>query len=193
MKSILRTAAAGVAVASLGIASAASAATDSAQVEAEILTALSVTVDTNADTLNFGGISESGTGGTVTVSPANAQTCSAGLSCDGATTVLEELDPDVVAPPGGEDDRAGVLRRRVVGPIVDQQQAMDLRIEHRDVPGGALHREGLCRWMIRSRLAERRVLRRAHGRSQPQTAVAAEHRVVIVRTGFPDAFAAPVG
>ena len=87
MKSILRTAAAGVAVASLGIASAASAATDSAQVEAEFLTALSVTVDTNADTLNFGGISESGTGGTVTVSPANAQTCSAGLSCDGATTV----------------------------------------------------------------------------------------------------------
>ena len=51
------------------------------------LNALSVTVDTNADTLNFGGISESGTGGTVTVSPANAQTCSAGLSCDGATTV----------------------------------------------------------------------------------------------------------
>ena len=87
MKSILRTAAAGVAVASLGIASAASAATDSAQVEAEILTALSVTVDTNADTLNFGGISESGTGGTVTLSTSNAQTCSAGLSCDGATAV----------------------------------------------------------------------------------------------------------
>ena len=46
MKSILRTAAAGVAIASFGIASAASAATtDSATVTAEIVTALSVDVD----------------------------------------------------------------------------------------------------------------------------------------------------
>jgi hypothetical protein len=87
MKTILRTAAAGVAVASLGFASAASAASASADAEATILTALSVVADTNADLLDFGSIGESGTGGTVTVSPANAQTCSVGLACDGNTAV----------------------------------------------------------------------------------------------------------
>jgi hypothetical protein len=87
MRAVFRITAAGLAIASLGLASAASAATDSAQVEAEILTALTVTVDANADTLDFGAIAESGTGGTVTVSPTNAQTCSAGLVCDGNTAV----------------------------------------------------------------------------------------------------------
>jgi len=96
MKTILRTAAAGVAVASLGFASAASAATASADAEATILTALSVVADTNADLLDFGSIAESGTGGTVTVSPANAQTCSVGLSCDG-TTAVPEFDVTGVA------------------------------------------------------------------------------------------------
>ena len=52
MKAILRTAAAGVAIASFGIASAAAAATnDEAQVTAEILTALSVDVVAGDDTL----------------------------------------------------------------------------------------------------------------------------------------------
>lgn len=61
MKSILRTAVAGVALASFGIASAASAATsDEAQVTAEILTALSVDVRAGDDTLDFGTLADGG-------------------------------------------------------------------------------------------------------------------------------------
>ena len=61
MKAILRTAAAGVAIASFGIASAASAATnDEAQVTATILTALSVDVVPGDDTLDFGTIADGG-------------------------------------------------------------------------------------------------------------------------------------
>jgi hypothetical protein len=59
--SMLRNAAAGVALAALGFASAASAATtDSADVQAEILTALSVTVVAADDTLDFGTIADGG-------------------------------------------------------------------------------------------------------------------------------------
>ena len=89
MKSILRNTVAGLAIATFGISSAASAATGTANAEAEILTALSVTVDATADTLDFGSIGESGSGGTVTVSPAASQTCSAGLACDGVVAAPE--------------------------------------------------------------------------------------------------------
>jgi len=87
MTSILRNAAVGVAFASLGDASAASAATDQATVNAQILEALTVTVNAGANALNFGAIAESGAGGTVTVAVNNTQTCSAGLVCDGLTAV----------------------------------------------------------------------------------------------------------
>jgi len=89
MKSILRTAAAGVAIASFGIASAASAATtDSAEVTAEILTALSVDVDPLDDTLNFGTIADGGIAGptNLTVDTADALVaCPALLVCGGTT------------------------------------------------------------------------------------------------------------
>lgn len=57
MKSILRTAAAGVALASFGFASAASAQTSaSADVDAEILAALTIVIDGSANSLDFGTI-----------------------------------------------------------------------------------------------------------------------------------------
>ena len=87
MTTILRNAAIGVAFASLGVASSASAATDQATVNAEILEALTVTVNAAANSLDFGAIAESGSGGTVTVAANNTQTCSAGLVCDGLTAV----------------------------------------------------------------------------------------------------------
>src|SRR5688572_18458670 len=89
MKSILRNAAAGVAIATFGIASAASAATtDSADVTAEILTALSVDVDPNDDTLDFGTIADGGVAGptNVTVDTDGVRTlCGAQLVCGGTT------------------------------------------------------------------------------------------------------------
>ncbi len=89
MKSILRTAAAGLALASFGVASAASAATsDEAQVTAEILTALSVDVRTGDDTLDFGTMADGGiTAATdVTVNTAgNRVSCPALLQCGGTT------------------------------------------------------------------------------------------------------------
>jgi hypothetical protein len=83
MKTVLRTAAAGVALASLAVSSAASAATATGDAEALILEALSVTAEAP---LEFGTIAESGSGGTVTIATDGTQTCSAGLACvnDGA-------------------------------------------------------------------------------------------------------------
>jgi len=65
MSKFIRYAAVGAAMASFGIASAAQAATsDSATATATILTALSVTVDTTADTLDFGTLADGGISGT---------------------------------------------------------------------------------------------------------------------------------
>ena len=89
MKSILRTAAAGLAIASFGIASAASAATtDTADVTAEILSTLSVDVDPADDTLDFGTIADSGivAPGSIVVNTAGVRTsCTVGLVCGGTT------------------------------------------------------------------------------------------------------------
>ena len=85
MKTILRTAVAGLAVASLGIASSASAATATANAEAEILDALTLTVQAGDDLLDFGLIADNGAGGTVDVAPAsNVPVCAGGLVCSGA-------------------------------------------------------------------------------------------------------------
>ncbi|WP_305097574.1 DUF4402 domain-containing protein [Croceibacterium aestuarii] len=89
MSKILRYAAAGVAMASLGVASAASAATtDSADVTATILSALSVDVDPTADTLNFGTIADGGITANQTISvgtDGSRGTCPTGLICGGTT------------------------------------------------------------------------------------------------------------
>jgi hypothetical protein len=90
MKSVLRYTAAGVALATFGFASAASAATtDSADVQAEILTALSVTVDPADDTLDFGTIADGGITAnanlTVTAATGNLVACPANLICGGTT------------------------------------------------------------------------------------------------------------
>ena len=89
MKAILRTAAAGVAIASFGIASAASAATnDEAQVTATILTALSVDVVPGDDTLDFGTIADGGIVGATDVVVGNdgvRGACPALLQCGGTT------------------------------------------------------------------------------------------------------------
>src|SRR5262245_51416650 len=89
MKAILRTAAAGVAIASFGIASAASAATnDDAQVTATILTALSVDVVPGDDTLDFGTIADGGIVGATNVTVGSngvRGACPALLQCGGTT------------------------------------------------------------------------------------------------------------
>jgi hypothetical protein len=83
MKTVLRTAVASVALASLGLSAPAWAVTETANAEAEILAALDVTLDGTRDTLDFGSIAESGAGGTVTLTPAGALTCGTGLVCGG--------------------------------------------------------------------------------------------------------------
>jgi hypothetical protein len=84
MKSILRTTVAGLAIASLGIASSASAATATANADAQILAALAV--NQVAD-LDFGAIANNGTGGTADLSAADASiTCSVGLVCAASGT-----------------------------------------------------------------------------------------------------------
>ena len=101
MKTVLRTAVAGVAIASLGVSSAAWAATDTADAEAEILAALTVTVDStnNLDVLDFGTIAESGAGGTVTLAPGATLPgpCGSGLVCAGPWVTPNF---DVVGQPG---------------------------------------------------------------------------------------------
>ena len=75
MSKILRYAAAGMAMASLGVASTANAATsDTADVTAEILTALSVAVDATDNTLDFGQIAPGATGATIVVAPDGTMT-----------------------------------------------------------------------------------------------------------------------
>ena len=86
MKTVLRTAVAGLALASFGISSAASAATATATAEADIIAALTVEVDddNSRDVLDFGTIAESGAGGTVTLAPGAASpNCGPGLVCAG--------------------------------------------------------------------------------------------------------------
>ena len=87
MKTILRISAATVALASFAVSSAASAATATADAEAQILAALTVNLDPTDDTLDFGSIAESGSGGIVTVNPDGTYNCTAGLLCDGAVGV----------------------------------------------------------------------------------------------------------
>ena len=89
MSKFLRYAAVGAAVASFGIASGAQAATtDSANVTATILTALSVDVDATADTLDFGPLAD---GGLPAAPPLAVDTtgtrgtCPASLICGGTT------------------------------------------------------------------------------------------------------------
>jgi hypothetical protein len=88
MSKILHYAAAGVAMASLGVASTANAATsDTADITAEILTALSVAVDATDNTLDFGQIAPGGSLANVVVGPDGNLTggCPAVVICAGAT------------------------------------------------------------------------------------------------------------
>lgn len=89
MKSILRTAAAGVALASFGFASAASAQTTAtANAEATILAPLSITVDVTANTLNFGTIAVGNIGAPgSTATVALAATGGAVAGCDGVNLI----------------------------------------------------------------------------------------------------------
>lgn len=88
MKSVLRITAAGVALATLGFASNASAATGSATARAEILSNLTVAVSSSDATLNFGQITDNGVVGSanVTVSPLDVRTCGATLTCGTGVT-----------------------------------------------------------------------------------------------------------
>lgn len=88
MNSIIRSIAFGTAIASLGIAAGASAATtDSAEVAAEILTSLSVAVDPTDDTLDFGTVSPGATAVSLVVGPDGTLTggCPSGAACGGTT------------------------------------------------------------------------------------------------------------
>ena len=86
MSKLLRYTAAGVAVASLGLASTANAATSaSADATAEILTALSVAVDAADNTLDFGTIAPGATAANVVVAPDGslAGGCPSAVVCGG--------------------------------------------------------------------------------------------------------------
>lgn len=89
--SMLRIAAAGVALATFGYTSAASAATTAtANARAEILSTLAVTIDGTDDTLDFGQISPLPAmvaNTTVVVTPANSRTCGTNITCGGTTRV----------------------------------------------------------------------------------------------------------
>lgn len=88
MNSIIRSAVLGTAIASLGIATSARAATtDSADVAAEILSSLAVEVDPADDTLDFGSISPGATAVNVVVGTDGALTggCPSGAACTGTT------------------------------------------------------------------------------------------------------------
>ena len=88
MSSILRYAAAGVALASLGIASGAQAATTAdAQATAEILTPLAVAVVAGDDTLNFGTIAPGASSANVVVAPDGTLTCPAVVLCSNLANV----------------------------------------------------------------------------------------------------------
>jgi len=93
MKTVIRTAVASVALASLGLSAPAWAATETAEARAQILAALDVMLDGTRDTLDFGTIAESGAGGTVTLTPAGGLTCGSGLVCAG-TTETPKFDID---------------------------------------------------------------------------------------------------
>jgi hypothetical protein len=86
MKSVLRNTAAGLALATVGFASSASAATtDNAQVTAEILSTLSILAVSGDSVLDFGQIADAGLTGnsTVAVSAAGVRSCGANLACSG--------------------------------------------------------------------------------------------------------------
>ena len=88
MSKILRYAAAGMAMASLGVASTANAATsETADVTAEILTALSVAVDPADNTLDFGQIAPGASAATIVVAPDGTMTggCPTQVICAGST------------------------------------------------------------------------------------------------------------
>jgi len=99
MKSILRNAVAGVAVASLALSSNAWAATETADAQAEIIAALDIQLlDNTRDSLDFGVIAEGGTGGTLTLTPDGIDTCGSGLVCAGPfETPLFTLDGEANA------------------------------------------------------------------------------------------------
>src|SRR6187431_158456 len=85
MKSVLRYTAAGLALAAVGFASNASAATGSASATAEILSNLTVTASTTDGVLNFGSITDAGltAASTVVVTPGDVLTCGTNLTCTG--------------------------------------------------------------------------------------------------------------
>ena len=132
MHTILRTTVAGLALASLGIASSASAATATAQADAVILAALSV--NQVAD-LDFGSIANNGTGGSATLSAATGVlSCSAGLVCNGTGTrasfhvdgaanrpvsiQFTDSNIDLVGPGGPGVDEMPLALSTIAGPFV---------------------------------------------------------------------------
>jgi len=85
MTSVLRYTAVGVALATVGFASAAQAATANADATAEILSTLQITAVSTDRTLDFGDIADSGLTGpsTVVVSELGVRTCGTNLTCSG--------------------------------------------------------------------------------------------------------------
>jgi hypothetical protein len=86
MSKLLRYAAVGAAVATLGIASGAQAATqDSANVSATILTSLSVAVEAADNTLDFASIAPGASNAVVSVAADGSRTCDTSVICSGTT------------------------------------------------------------------------------------------------------------
>ena len=75
---------------------------------------------------------------------------------------------------------------------VDVGELLRLRVVHRRLPHGLVHREALRGGMARSGAAPRGRGRRTDARGHPEAALAVEHRVVHVAAARPDVFIVPV-
>ncbi len=75
----------------------------------------------------------------------------------------------------------------------DVRELLGFRIVHRELTAGRGQRVQLRRRMARSLFAVVRVVRRAHGRRDPDPALGIEHGIVHVVLAVPDHFVAPVG
>src|SRR5215468_6916743 len=76
---------------------------------------------------------------------------------------------------------------------VDEDVLHRFGIENRRLTPRPLDREHLGRRMLRSLLAERRVVWTAHVHREPNASALVEHAVVVVGTGVPNFLVAPIG
>lgn len=141
MHTILRTTVAGLALASLGIASSASAATATADADAVILAALTVT---NTADMDFGSIANNGTGGAVTLSATDGSLSCPTLVCAASGTPASfhvvgaagqpvsiqftDSNIDLIGPGGVGVDEMPLSLSTIAGPFVLTGGVLDFNV-----------------------------------------------------------------